>query len=200
MSDDDFFRWILLAAIVLVLPVAIYHRVKSFTDEKLDRSQEGWLFLGLRVVLAPPAMLGVFAYLIEPSWMAWSSMPLPTWARWAGVAVGVFAAGLLIWTFRTLGTNLTDTVVTRRDHTLVTSGPYRWIRHPFYVSALLAVVANSLVMANWFVFASGVGLFVMLALRSRIEEAKLIERFGNDYREYVKRTGAFFPRLGRPSP
>jgi protein-S-isoprenylcysteine O-methyltransferase Ste14 len=199
MSDDIIFRWILLAGIVLVLPIAIYHRLKSITAEKLDRTQEGWLFLGLRIVLAPPAMIGPLAYLIEPSWMAWSSVPLPTWARWAGIALGALAAGLLVWTLRTLGTNITDTVVTRREHTLVTGGPYRWIRHPFYVSALLAVVANSLAAANGFFFATGVAVFIMLALRSHIEEAKLIERFGDDYRDYAKRTGAFFPRLGKQS-
>ena len=58
------------------------------------------------------------------------------------VGVGVVAACLLIWTFRSLGTNLTDTVVTRKDHTLVTSGPYRFVRHPFYVAYTLAIAAK----------------------------------------------------------
>jgi len=62
---------------------------------------------------------------------------------------------LLVWMFRTLGRNLTDTVVTRKEHTLVTTGPYRWIRHPFYTSAGLLGVANSLAAANWFFFATG---------------------------------------------
>ena len=44
----------------------------------------------------------------------------------------VTACGLLVWTFRCLGKNLTDTVVTRQEHTLVMQGPYRWVRHPFY--------------------------------------------------------------------
>lgn len=195
MTDDELFRWILLAGMVLVLPVAIYHRLQSFTDEKLDRRQEGRLILGARMVLAPVGAICLLAYLIEPSWVAWSSVPLPTWARWVGVALAIPTAGLLIWTFRSLGKNITDTVVTRRDHKLVTTGPYRWIRHPFYVSFVLAVITGSLVAANWFFFACGVAAFVMLAIRMRIEEAKLIERFGDDYRQYMKKTGAFFPRL-----
>ena len=92
-------------------------------------------------------------------------------------------------------TNLTDTVVTRRDATLVTHGPYRYVRHPFYVSFALGVLANSLVAANWFFLLCGATAFVMLAVRTRIEEAKLVERFGDSYRDYMKRTGRFFPRF-----
>jgi hypothetical protein len=56
--------------------------------------------------------------------MAWSSVFIPLWMRWLGVALGVMAGVLLTWTLQTLGSNLMDTVVTRREHTLVTSGPY----------------------------------------------------------------------------
>ena len=98
-------------------------------------------------------------------------------------------------TFRTLGKNLTDTVVTRAAHTLVTRSPYRWVQHPFYLATALAVVANSLVTASWFLALTGGLLFGLLVLRTRIEEEKLIERFGEDYNEYMNRTGRFLPRL-----
>lgn len=78
------------------------------------------------------ASVSLIAFLIDPSDMAWSSLPLPAWARWAGVAVSAMGGGLLTWTLVRLGPNLTDTVVTRREHTLVTRGPYRFVRHPFY--------------------------------------------------------------------
>jgi protein-S-isoprenylcysteine O-methyltransferase Ste14 len=195
MTDDEFFRWILLAGLVVFLPVAIYHRCRSITSESLDRSQEGrWILVG-RLVLGPVGMVCLVLYLIDPSRMAWGSLPLPAWARWAGAGVGVMAGCLLTWTFRNLGKNLTDTVVTRKEHTLVMTGPYRWVRHPFYVSFALGVLANSLVAANWFLFLCGMAALVLLAIRTRIEEAKLIERFGDEYREYMKRTGRFFPRI-----
>ena len=109
-------------------------------------------------------MAGLLAYLIRPSSMSWSSLPLPAWLRWTGVPLGFAAVCLLLWTLHTLGHNLTDTVVTRREAALVTHGPYRWIRHPFYVAMLLAVIATSLVAANWFLALTGVGVFALLAV------------------------------------
>jgi protein-S-isoprenylcysteine O-methyltransferase Ste14 len=122
-------------------------------------------------------------------------MPLPTWLRWAGVPVFALAVGLLAWTLRSLGTNLTDTVVTRRAHTLVTHGPYRWIRHPFYDAMALVIVAIALIAATWFVLAAGVVVFGLLAKRVTTEEAKLLARFGDAYRVYRERTGRFLPKV-----
>lgn len=187
-------------AFVLLLPVGFYHRFRAATSEKLDRSQEGLVLLISIRLLGLIGMLGLVAYLIDPTWMAWSSVPLPVWLRWAGVGLGVLAAALLVWTFRNLGKNITDTVVTRKEHSLVTTGPYRWLRHPFYLAFALAMLANSLVTANWYVFAAGAVVFLLLVIRTSKEEEKLIERFGDEYRKYMATTGRFWPRLLRQSP
>src|SRR5262249_31174688 len=131
MNDEQLFRFLLLAGFVIFTPVAFSYRWKSRTKEKLDRRQEGVpLLVGIRL-LGLVGMSGFIAYLINPAGMAWAAMPLPKWLRWSGLAFGLLGASLIIWTFHNLGKNLTDTVVTRKEHTLVTSGPYRWIRHPF---------------------------------------------------------------------
>jgi protein-S-isoprenylcysteine O-methyltransferase Ste14 len=197
MSDDDVFRWVLILAFALLLPVGFYHRFKAATSEKLDRRQEGLVLLISIRLMGLVGMLGLAAFLIDPTWMAWSSAPLPVWLRWAGVALGVVAAALLVWTFRNLGTNITDTVVTRKAHFLVLTGPYRWVRHPFYVAFALATLANSLVTTNWFVFALGGTALLLLVLRTKKEEEKLIERFGDEYRQYMITTGRFWPRMTR---
>ena len=106
------------------------------------------------------------------------------------------ACGLLVWTFRCLGKNLTDTVVTRQKHTLVIHGPYRWVRHPLYDAAALLMVAVSLIAANWFLLLTGGLAFVLLIIRTRTEEEKLLARFGDAYRAYMKRAGRFLPRIG----
>lgn len=195
MSDDNLFRWILLTSAAVLLPVAAYHRIRSMTTEKLDRRQEGlFILIALRTV-GGVGVIGLIAYLINPEWMAWSSVPLPVELRWTGVGIGVLAGLLLIWTFHNLGKNLTDTVVTRKEHTLVTTGPYRWVRHPFYLAFALAMLANSLATANWFIFAGGMLGFGLIVLRTAKEEANLVARFGDAYRSYMARTGRFFPRV-----
>ena len=180
----------------VIVPIGAYHRIKAqATGEKLDRRQEGLFILLTLRPMGIAAMVGYVTYMMNPAWMAWSSVALPNALRWAGVVLGIPGGLLLVVTFRTLGKNLTDTVVTRAEHTLVTRGPYRWVRHPFYLATAWAVVANSLVTANWFLALTGGIVFGLMVLRTRIEEEKLIERFGEEYKEYMKRTGRFLPRL-----
>jgi protein-S-isoprenylcysteine O-methyltransferase Ste14 len=193
---DATFRPFVVAGFFLVILIALPFRLKSqATGEKLDRTQEGVVMMIVLRLGGFAVWAGVIAFMIDPAWMAWSSMPLPAGARWAGVGLTVVTAMLLIWTLRSLGPNLTDTVVTRAAHTLVTRGPYRWVRHPFYDCMALFMVSIALMMANWFVIVSGGVMFALLANRSRTEEDKLLERFGEPYRAYRATTGRFLPRI-----
>ena len=193
---DHQFRIILLAGIAAVLPLGMYYRIRSqASGEKLDRLQEGlFILIGTRA-FGLVWWGGFLAFLINPENMRWSAVALPLLLRWLGVGLGVPAALLLLLTFHHLGTNLTNTVVTRKKHTLVTGGPYRWVRHPFYVAAALAFLAFALITANWFIFITGGGAFLLLVVRTDKEEARLIDRFGDDYRRYMQRTGRFIPKL-----
>jgi protein-S-isoprenylcysteine O-methyltransferase Ste14 len=86
--------------------------------------------------------------------------------------------------------------VTRREHTLVTHGPYRYVRHPFYDAVALAVVANGLAAANWFLLLGGLLAIALIVLRTSREEERLLARFGDSYRVYRARTGRFLPKIG----
>ena len=196
MNSFDPFRIILVIGLVLVLSIGVYYRLRSqASGEQLDRRQEGLFILVSLRLSGLVFAVGLFCWLIEPAWMSWSSLELPTWLRWAGVGFMAFTAVLLLWTFRHLGRNLTDTVVTRQQHTLVLTGPYRWVRHPFYVSAFFGSLGISLLTANWFLFVVGELVFLLLHRRTGIEEAKLVERFGAAYQHYMERTGRFIPRF-----
>jgi protein-S-isoprenylcysteine O-methyltransferase Ste14 len=195
MADDAVFRWVMLAGFVAVVGIVAPHRVKAGTREKLDRRKEGVFMLATLRPAGAALWLGVIAYMINPAWMAWSAMALPSWLRWSGIGFFVLAVALLTWTLPALGTNLTDTVVTRKHHTLVTGGPYRWIRHPFYDAMVLITLGSALIAANWFMLVSGAVVFALLAVRSRVEEEQLAARFGDAYRDYRNRTGRFLPKL-----
>ena len=197
MTHESTLRAVLIVVMLLILPVGVYHRVRSQSSgETLDRRQEGLFILATLRPLGAAFWFGLLAWMINPDWLGWSSVRLPLWSRWAGVAILAAGCLLLVWTFRSLGKNLTDTVVTREQHTLVSHGPYRWIRHPLYSSAALMVAALSLIAANWFLLMTGVMVLGALVLRTKTEEANLIARFGDSYRRYMDRTGRFLPKLG----
>lgn len=195
MDQDLTFRPVLVAGVLAVVLVIGYHRVKAGTREPLDRRQEGPFILWTLRPAGLMLWLATIAYMINPAWMAWSSIAILPWLRWTGAGVCAVAVVLLFWTLRSLGKNLTDTVVTRREHTLVTRGPYRWVRHPFYGCFALLIAGNALVAANWFVLVTGTVVLLLLVVRTRKEEENLLVRFGEPYRAYRMRTGRFVPSL-----
>jgi protein-S-isoprenylcysteine O-methyltransferase Ste14 len=201
VNQDSTFRAVLGVGFLAIVLIMLYHRLRSWqSKEPLDRRQEGVFILATLRPVGLAMWVGVIAYLINPAWMAWSSVPLPVWLRWSGAGVLFLGVALLAWTLRNLGVNLTDTVVTRQAHTLITQGPYRWVRHPFYDALALFVVGFALITANWFILATGAVVFLLLAVRSQTEEALLSARFGEAYRSYQKSTGRFLPRWHRKIP
>jgi len=100
------------------------------------------------------------------------------------------------WVFNNLGNNVSPSVATRSQHQLVTSGPYRWIRHPLYTMGMVSYVSFAMLSANWAIAVLSLAVFVILNIRLPQEEAGLIEKFGDEYREYMQRTGRFLPKLG----
>ena len=194
MGDDQTFRTLLLIGVAMTLPITAYHRYKAHTNEPLDRRKEGWFVLATVRPIGIAFMIALIVYAVNPARMAWAAVPLPGWIRWAGFGVLIAANVLLFWTLHTLGRNLTDTVVTRKAATLVTRGPYRWVRHPFYDAVALLLASVSLITANAFLFLCGTVVLALIWIRTRKEEELLLARFGNQYRAYMIRTGRFFPK------
>lgn len=194
------FHTLLLAIVLVVFPTMFYHRVRSRTSERLDRSQEGLMILVLLRLIGLATLAGLATYLIAPGRLAWAAAPFPEWLRWAGIAAATLGGLTIIWTVRTLGPNLTDTVVTRAHHTLVVDGPYRWVRHPFYVSIALLFTGFAFGAANWFLLAGGALAMTLLVRRTGREEDRLVARFGDAYRDYMRHTSRFVPLLRSPWP
>lgn len=189
-------RSTLIAFCLAFFAVGAYFRIQSQrSGERLDRSKEGWaLLIGIR--LGGLVTLGsAAAWLWNPMWFAWAAVPVPDGVRWVGVAGFACAAAWLVWMFHTLGRNLTDTVVTRRDAKFVDHGPYRYVRNPMYVGILMVGMSFGLALGTWLVPLAASLMFTLLALRTRTEERYLIERFGDQYRAYMARVGRFFPKL-----
>jgi protein-S-isoprenylcysteine O-methyltransferase Ste14 len=196
VSRDATWRLAIAVILLVLLPMVSFHRWRAAaTGEELDRRQEGQLMFAALRIASALFWIALFAYLFNPSWLAWSAVPMPPWSRAIGVGGAIAGDALLAWTLSALGRNLTDTVVTRSAHTLVITGPYRWVRHPFYLSMGILVLALSIVAANWFLLVMGSLLLAMLAGRTRREEANLMLRFAEGYPAYRQRVGRFLPKL-----
>jgi len=195
--NENIFR--ILAAVILFTGsgISIYHRRKADRDtgEKISRKADGTAMMTVIKLGGLVLWLSPLAYLVNPNWMAWSKMGLPDPFRWTGAVIGIFCVLGIYWLFSSIGSGITPVSATRKEHKLVTSGPYRWVRHPLYTIGSSFYVSLGMMADNWFIAVLGVLAFIAMAIRTPKEEANLIEKFGDEYREYLRQTGRFLPRL-----
>ena len=169
------------------------------TRIKMHDQHEVPLLLRLRQLFGIPFYLGLLVWTFVPHFMEWSSLALPTWVRWAGLALGIVAIVINAWSHRTLsrklGEDFDPALRLLKVRALVKEGPYSRLRHPIYLAYLLMQISVLLLTSNWFIGLCGIGIIIsVIAIRVPEEERLLVEQFGDEYREYMKRTWRF-PRL-----
>lgn len=195
--NENIFR--ILAALIFFTGIGIssYFRRKADkeTGEKIPRKVDGSVMMTTIKIGGLILWLTPLVYLINPNWMNWSKIGLPDSIRWLGVGIGILCVLGIYWLFSSIGSGISPTSATRKEHKLVTSGPYRWVRHPLYTIGASLFIAFGMMADNWFIATLGVLAFIGMAIRTPKEEANLIEKFGDEYREYMKNTGAFLPKL-----
>jgi protein-S-isoprenylcysteine O-methyltransferase Ste14 len=86
-----------------------------------------------------------------------------------------------------------------RPNYVVDTGPFRYVRHPLYLAALLGYLGTAISSLSLFSFALLIPIFVFYSYIASYEEKLLEARFGEAYREYERRTGKWLPRVGRGS-
>ena len=136
-----------------------------------------------------------WVYLLT-GWLDFADYGLPMWAGWVGTVV--FAGALLLlWRSHVdLGRNWSPMMEIREEHTLVTKGVYKYIRHPMYSAHFLWAIAQVLLLHNWIAGPAFLVTSVPLYLfRIPVEERMMLDRFPEEYRVYMGRTGRMFPRL-----
>jgi protein-S-isoprenylcysteine O-methyltransferase Ste14 len=194
---ENIFR--ILAAVILLtgMSISFYFRIKADreTGEKVSRKVDGSPMMYTLMVGGLILWLSPFVYLINPAWMAWSKIGLPDWVRWLGVGLGVIGVCGIYWLFSSIGSGISPTSATRKEHKLVTNGIYKYIRHPLYTFGSSLFLFFGTIADNWFIALLGILAFIAVAIRVPKEEANLIAKFGDEYREYMKRTGRFLPKL-----
>jgi protein-S-isoprenylcysteine O-methyltransferase Ste14 len=120
---------------------------------------------------------------------------------WPTFAVGaVFSVASFVIrraAIRALGRFWSLHVEMREGHEFVKTGPFAYARHPVYSSMILELLGIGLILNASFSLIAVFAIFIpTLILRLRIEEAALVEKFGESYREYMRRTPAIVPGAG----
>lgn len=110
----------------------------------------------------------------------------------AGLILCLAGFALCVWARLHLGRNWGMPMSFKEGHSLVTGGPYRYIRHPIYTGMLLAVFGSDLVAGSvW--LAVFVGMAIYCVYSARTEEGLMMRAFPEQYTEYKRRTKAFIP-------
>jgi protein-S-isoprenylcysteine O-methyltransferase Ste14 len=120
--------------------------------------------------------------------------PAPDWLRWSGIGLGLMSVGLFGWTHVVLGRFWSPGLEIRSGHRLMAAGPYARIRHPMYTAIVGWLLSLGLVGASWIPLTFSALGVVNFLLRIPAEEKMMVEQFGGEYVEYVKRTGRLLPK------
>ena len=119
--------------------------------------------------------------------------PRATWPFWAGAALTAAGLAFTIWARLNIGKNWSAIVTIKQDHELITSGPYRIVRHPIYTGLLLGFAGSALARCSW---AGVLALAIACAAlwrKLRLEERGLRGHFGDRYAAYSRRVAALIP-------
>ena len=159
------------------------------TDKGDARDRALVALVGIGQIVLP--LLFVWTQLLNVADRAQPSACLP-------LGVVAMLAGLwLFWRSHVdLGENWSVTLEIDAQHRLVTRGVYRFVRHPMYTSFFVSGIGQALLLANWIAGpAALVAVAVLVIVRVPNEEAMMIGQFGDEYRDYMRRTGGIVPRF-----
>jgi protein-S-isoprenylcysteine O-methyltransferase Ste14 len=110
-------------------------------------------------------------------------LPLRLGTVWFYTGLPIALLGLAIYTMV-----LVSFATTPLDREVMTKGPFRYSRHPMYLSSSLAYIGVGIACASWLFLLLSVAYMVLSMISSVSEERFLLEKYGDSYREYMKRT------------
>lgn len=121
---------------------------------------------------------------------------LPDWIGWLGAVLFIDAMWILYKSHADLGRHWIAIVGMRENHKLVTTGIYKYIRHPMYAAHIIWAIAQVMMLHNWIAGYSFIVVIIPFYIyRVKKEEEMLSETFGEEYEIYRNKTGALFPKF-----
>ena len=202
MDMNLFFRIALLSLWISLGIVRGYYGRKTKTHDSLVAIKEklktadremGKGMMILTAIITVIGVIGIILYLLSPPWWTWTHLPLGEWVQWIGIVVATIPLFYLIWVHRHLDNQWSIALEIQEDHKLITTGPYRRVRHPMYLGIFvytigLCLISLDILVSLFFVFSIWVNYN-----RIPSEEQMMIDQFGDEYLEYMKKSGRLIP-------
>jgi len=180
------------SALWIWIAVGIVWLISALASKPVARSQP----VGSRVAHFA-IMAAAFALLFHPKLaigpLAWRFLPESPAIAWAGLALTFAGCLFAVWARLLLGGNWSASVTVKQNHTLIRKGPYTIVRHPIYSGFLLGLLGTALALGEVRGIAGLILAFVGWRMKSRVEEAYMIEQFGAAYVAYEREVKALIP-------
>ncbi|MFC1897266.1 methyltransferase family protein [Chloroflexota bacterium] len=109
-------------------------------------------------------------------------LPLQLGTIWFYIGLTIFLFGLMILGIATV--NFARTPMEKP----AMEGVYRFSRHPLYLSMVIVYIGTTIATASWVFFILGIANVFWIRIESLVEERYCLERYGNDYKEYMSET------------
>jgi protein-S-isoprenylcysteine O-methyltransferase Ste14 len=122
----------------------------------------------------------------------WAENPA---ARWIGVMLAGLGYALIFLSGLALGRQYSQEVTLQKDHRLIVSGVFRYIRNPRYLGVILGALGLSILFRSWAGLIASGGITGILLLRIKDEEALMHKEFGWKWEEYVRGSWRLLPGI-----
>ncbi len=116
--------------------------------------------------------------------------------RIAGLLVYIASSWFQIWAYKVMGDNYSNDIVIMKNHKLVTGGPFKIIRHPYYLGQILADIGAVAALLSYTVLPLVVIEIPILIMRSLFEDKLMAKNFKEEFAAHKKRTGLLLPFIG----
>jgi protein-S-isoprenylcysteine O-methyltransferase Ste14 len=190
MNPYYWLHWASLAWIIFLVYWFVSAR-KLKAAKQREPQRERLVYLASMV----SSYLLMFNDRLSIGWLGGRFVPLSPRLGAIGLAVTFAGIALAIWARWHLGQNWSAAVTLKEGHELIRSGPYGRIRHPIYTGMLVAFAATALALGEYRgLLALAIAVTSFFA-KARKEERYLIQEFGARFREHLRHTGMFFPKL-----
>lgn len=168
---------------------------KAEADRQLAVEREGKTLFTIRMIVSDLMLFGIFVYVVGFDWVSYFKIDLPQSLRLGGGALGVGALPFIAWVHSILDKQFSPDLELKDNHQLITSGPYEIVRHPMYTGLFAFMLGVSLMSANLMVLVPHLMAIIIHCFRIEREEAMLIDKFGQEYKDYMEETGRIIPKL-----